>query len=266
VAGKCLRLAGWERKNPFVLRDVFGFTLFPAELGVVYQNYCNKNLSDFKSGEFSIISQIPRGGVCVDLGANVGLYSILMAKQVGNEGEVYSFEPGKIAYCLMKANIEINQLDNITPINVAVSDKSGLGKLFVCGTGDSDNTLGDTSNPNDVRAQIDIDLVALDDYFKGKKIDFIKMDIQGSEYLALKGANRILKNNPHIKILMEYCPHSLIDMGVSPAEFLNYVRSIGFDIELLSESSPTRLISDNELIDLVGPGKKYSYVDVLLTR
>lgn len=62
VAGKFLRKAGWERKNSFVLRDVFGFTLFPAELGIVYQNYCNKNLSDFKWGEFSVISQLPRGG------------------------------------------------------------------------------------------------------------------------------------------------------------------------------------------------------------
>lgn len=126
--------------------------------------------------------------------------------------------------------------------------------------------MRDTLNPNDLRTQIDIDLVALDDYFKGKKIDFIKMDIQGSEYLALKGAGRILKNNPHIKILMECSPQSLINIGVCPAEFLNYVRSLGFDIGLLSEVSPTRFISDNELIDLVASGKKYSYVDVLLTR
>lgn len=67
----------------------------------------------------------------MDLGANVGLYSLLMAQQFGNEGKVYSFEPGKVAYSLMKANIEINQLDNITRFNVAVSDKSGSGKLFV---------------------------------------------------------------------------------------------------------------------------------------
>ncbi len=266
VAGNFLRRAGWARKSPFVLKNVFGFTLFPAELSIVYQNYCNKKLSDFNGGEFSVINELPRGGVCVDLGANVGLYSMLMARQVGNEGKVYSFEPGKVAYSLMKANIEINKLNNITTINAAVSDESGLGKLFLCETGDSDNTLVDTANPNDLRTPVDIDLIALDDYFKGEKIDFVKMDIQGSEYLALKGADQIIKNNPLIKILMEYCPHSLINMGTSPAKLLNYIRSIGFDVGLISESAQTRLISDNELIDLVGPGKKYSYVDVLLTR
>jgi hypothetical protein len=81
-------------------------------------------------------------------------------------------------------------------------------------------TDGDSHRP--VRAE----MVALDDYFKpGQRVDLIKMDIQGYELHALRGANRVVQENPDIKLLFEFWPHGLKQAGASWIELIDALQT-----------------------------------------
>jgi tRNA G37 N-methylase Trm5 len=78
-----------------------------------------------------IKKEIDRGDVVLDLGANIGYYTLLFAKKVGDEGRVYAFEPDPTNFSLLKKNVEINGYRNVVLIQKAVSNKNGKLKLYL---------------------------------------------------------------------------------------------------------------------------------------
>jgi FkbM family methyltransferase len=148
-------------------------------------------------------STIKPGMTVVDLGANVGLYTLQFASLVGDTGHVYAFEPGPLSYGLLKANLALNRYyRNVTVENAAVSDSTGNTELHICATGESDNRIAGFAT--DERERVPVRCFALDDYFKpGTQVDFIKMDIQGAEIKALHGMRRVIAENPSLKLFVE---------------------------------------------------------------
>ncbi len=139
----------------------------------------------------------------VDLGANVGIYTLQFASLVGSSGHVFAFEPGPLSFGLLKANLALNRYyRNVTVENAAVSDFTGTTDLLICKTGESDNRIAGFAS--DDREAIPVRCFALDDYFKpGTRVDFIKLDIQGAEVKALSGMRRVLSDNPSITLVVE---------------------------------------------------------------
>jgi hypothetical protein len=100
------------------------------------------------------------------------------------------------------------------------------------------------------RHTVPIEMIALDDYFKpGERVDLIKMDIQGYELHALRGANRVLADNPGIKLLFEFWPYGLKQAGASWVELIEALKQkrkliqrvsdkglTAFDFESINES------------------------------
>lgn len=83
------------------------------------------------------------------------------------------------------------------------------------------------------RRRVSIRATRLDDYFKpGERVDLIKMDIQGFELHALRGAERLLEDNPQIKLLLEFWPYGLKQAGASPEALLSFLEGRGFSISL----------------------------------
>jgi FkbM family methyltransferase len=144
--------------------------------------------------------EIRKGDVVLDVGANIGYYTLIFAKLVGENGKVFAFEPDPSNFALLKKNVEINGYKNITLVQKAVSNKTGKTKLYL-----SDRNLGDHRiyDSHDGRRYIEIDAIRLDDYFKdyNGKIDFIKMDIQGAEGGAIQGMRSLLKKSKNVKIV-----------------------------------------------------------------
>ncbi|MEE9200225.1 MAG: FkbM family methyltransferase, partial [Candidatus Brocadiales bacterium] len=122
---------------------------------------------------------IKPGMIVVDVGANIGYYTLIVAKLTGNDGRVYAFEPEPNNYRLLVKNIEMNGYTNITPIQKALSNKHGKTKLFA----DKVN-LGQLSFSEDntvVKAGfVDVETTTLDDFFesvvKDNKVDLVKID------------------------------------------------------------------------------------------
>jgi FkbM family methyltransferase len=180
------------------------------------------------------------GMVVVDIGANIGYYTLIAAKLVGKKGRIYAFEPEASSYELLCKNIQANGYTNIVPIEKAVSKTTGKTKLYV------DRALTDISSfgkdnvlPYSKNADcLEVETITLDDFFEravgDDRIDFMKIDVEGAEELVVDGADRILRNN-RLKILIEFVPRQLRNVGAEPPELLYKLQNYGFAIKLLND-------------------------------
>lgn len=252
---------GYARAKPSFMSDVLGHRMFqnPGDAGIDYSR-----LQDNDFGEVGIAKTLRPGDVVLDLGANIGLFTLLYARQVGPTGRVHAFEPGVQSFALLQTNAAINGYSNVTLYNKAVADRDGATKFLLCATGDSDNRLFDNSGER--REEIDVEVVRLDTLFGPSRVDFIKMDIQGAELLAMKGLRVTCEHNPQMRMLIEFSPLTLLQSEASPSEFLALCRSYGFDLSVVHEDREPERTTDNWLLMNCGPDKRYPHLNLLLSR
>jgi FkbM family methyltransferase len=195
------------------------------------------------------------GMTFVDLGANVGFYTFLARSIIGQKGRVFAFEPYPRNAELIRASIEKNSFhNNVTLVEAAVSDKNGKASFYLSPDASSENSLLDLEFRHDDDAKkeeglgrkgqqekraITVDVVTVDDYFEKEvgdtKVDFIKMDIEGSEYRAFKGmSNKVLCDNDRMILMLEFWPNGFRKDNHDPYEFLETLaKSGGFDIQFI---------------------------------
>ena len=161
------------------------------------------------------------GAVVVDAGANIGVYSQFLSHCVGPTGVVHSFEPSPANFKRLQS--ATRKLANVRLFQAAVGERSGSSKLYVSNQLNVDHRTYATEG--DSRPALQIDIIALSDYFKpGERVDLIKMDIQGYELHALRGANRVLADNPAAKLLLEFWPYGLEQAGGNWRELIDTLR------------------------------------------
>jgi len=162
------------------------------------------------------------GDVVVDAGANIGIYSQFLSHRVGRTGVVHSFEPSPKNFRRLQS--ATRKLANVRLSQAAVGERSGQSKLYLSAKLNVDHRTYTTAG--DLRHAIPIEMVALDDYFKpGQRVDLIKLDIQGYELNALRGANRVLQENPDIQLLFEFWPYGLKQAGATWVELIDALRA-----------------------------------------
>lgn len=131
---------------------------------------------------------VPEGGVCLDVGANVGALTIAMAESVGPGGRVYAFEPGPLPHSRLMRNIALNPsiADRVDALQLGVADRSGT-------LGWSPDEHGNPANATMHRAQgtsVPVRVVSIDEYFAEAplpRLDFVKIDVEDMEYEVLAG-------------------------------------------------------------------------------
>jgi len=180
------------------------------------------------------IQNIKKGDIVLDLGAFIGYYTLVFARIVGPEGKVYAFEPNPENFAILKRNVEYNGYKNVVLINKAVSNKNGKLQFFLSKLNEGAGSLKvmydkELGSENETKT-IEIESVKLDDYFKTGKINFIKMDIEGAEYLALLGMQNMIRRSPNIKMMVEYQPLTLSASGVQPHKLISLIDELGFKI------------------------------------
>ena len=162
------------------------------------------------------------GDVVVDAGANIGIYSQFLARCVGATGIVHSFEPSPENFERLQS--ATRKLANVRLSQAAVGEFSGTAALYLSDKLNVDHRTYATEE--DSRRTVSIDVLALDDYFKpGQRVDLVKMDIQGYELHALRGADRVLADNADLKLLLEFWPHGLKQAGVNWVDLLDTLQN-----------------------------------------
>ncbi len=179
-------------------------------------------------------SEIKPGNTVLDIGANIGYYTLLAARLVGPQGKIYAFEPDPDNFRLLQRNVEANGYDNVILVNKALSNKNGKIRLYLNPSNRGDHRVYDSK---DGRLSLEIEAITLDVFFKplDKKIHFIKMDIQGAEALALEGMKGLVRKNKEVRLVTEFSPASLKLAGSRPQDFLKNIKSLGFNFSEISE-------------------------------
>jgi len=172
---------------------------------------------------------VKKGDVVLDVGANIGYFTLLAASIVGKEGKVYAFEPEPRNFGYLSKNIALNRYGNVTVAQRAVSDKPGTIKLFMCPYDTGHHTIQQFGGIRSYNPElsgtkeefVEIQAVRLDDLFKDKltPINVIKLDVEGAEILTLSGMENIIRANNDLVMFVEFFPLLIKEMGQSPEEF-----------------------------------------------
>jgi len=229
----------WLRRlviaEDLVLMEVEGSKMYlrPREHTFATSLLLGKAYEKFETDLFKEV--VGEGMVVIDCGANIGYYTLLAARLVGDKGKVFAFEPEPSNYALLVKNIEANGYGNVVPARKAVSDRTGSIKLSLADD-PSGHSLGRIAQEH-ARGVIAVDSITLDK-FLGQNItpvDVIKMDIEGAEMRAIEGMNNVIRQNPELKIITEFCPAYLERCGSTPASYFNKLKSHGFKIYAMDE-------------------------------
>lgn len=172
----------------------------------------------------------------LDLGAHCGDLALLASRaQLGVE--VYAFEPDPNTVADMRCNLELNQADNVHVVPAAVADRTGKLPLYT-----DDESFG-CVNHTLARTEgfwygtpIEVDVVTVDETCAdaGKPVSVIKLDIEGAELLALRGAETILRRDRPALFVEAYAPWTAA-FGYTPAELRAYLEGLGYRCARIDE-------------------------------
>ncbi|VTR91658.1 Methyltransferase, FkbM family OS=Singulisphaera acidiphila (strain ATCC BAA-1392 / DSM 18658 / VKM B-2454 / MOB10) GN=Sinac_2265 PE=4 SV=1: Methyltransf_21 [Gemmata massiliana] len=181
-----------------------------------------------------VLNEVRPGDVALDLGAHIGYYTLLLARLVGTGGRVVALEPDPDNYALLRRNVQANGFAQVTLFPGAAGDRPGR-----CGLHRSTDNAGDHRlHPADeARAVVDVDVVRVDWLFRDRAhgVDFVKMDVQGSEGAALEGMTGLLERSPRVKLLLEFWPLGLERSGYGAARLLDRLQALGFRVYEVDE-------------------------------
>ena len=166
---------------------------------------------------------VSSGSVFIDAGASFGFYAVQIAKRVGPAGRVYAFEPNPDTYKLLTENLALNGINRATAVECALGGTEGRGALA---------TRPDNSGASTVVEGDSIALTTLDSFAAKhslKRLDAIKIDVEGFEERMLTGAAATLRKLAPV-IFIEVNPPALAKTGSSPQRVVDLLRSFGYEV------------------------------------
>jgi FkbM family methyltransferase len=190
---------------------------------------------------------IHTGATVLDIGANIGYYTLLFARWVGPEGTVHAFEPAPENYAILTKNIAMNGYANVATHQLAVSDRTADGALYLSDENKGDHRIWDSGEQ---RENVAIRMVKLDEIFQdlGTRVDLVKLDIQGAEFAAVSGMTELLRLNPQAVLFTEFDPSFLTAFGVDPLLYVELLHSFGFDIFQIHEGRRVLIPASKEYL------------------
>lgn len=174
---------------------------------------------------------VQEGDCVVDCGANVGFFTLLLSQCVGATGDVLAFEPGSNNLPKLLDNIAMNaHAKNVAVAPKILAAKIGEQQFYLArDTGINAAWRSEHTVLSDV-----VETTTLDFWWPVRTPKLIKMDIEGSEFEALKGAERLLVRRPPF-IVMEFNTQALAGMGTAPDDIWRFMTARGYEMFVLSE-------------------------------
>lgn len=182
---------------------------------------------DYEEYETKLVIGLVRAGdVCVDIGAMIGYYTMILANRSGPTGRVYAYEPDPVNFDLLNHNAATNGYAHVFTTRALVGASSGKGQYFPAPSQyKGDNRAYATAD----RPGVDIDVVALDDVIT-EPVDIVKIDVQGYEGHVLAGMSEVIARSPRLMMLVEYTPTTLKEAGTDPGDLLATLTGHGFSL------------------------------------
>lgn len=174
-----------------------------------------------------LLAHMRLGMTVVDVGAHVGLHTIMFARAVGGQGQVIAVEPSPANAGLLRSHLNWNGVTNVTVVEAAVSDKEGEANFAFC---------PDPTNPGGFANSLGYDigdhkstvrLATLDTICAGVEPGLIKMDVEGAELHALRGAEDLLSRCSPVLVVAIH-PEAMGSMGDTPRELVAHMKARGY--------------------------------------
>jgi FkbM family methyltransferase len=213
--------------------------------------------------EHAFLEKHIRPGMRVlDVGSNLGLYSVLMARRAGSSGKVICFEPDPDLFAALRRNQEINGLTQLEAHNLALGAAPADLLLHRSIINSGDNHLGESTSPL-FRRTVNAKVVRLDDYLPGVELDLVKIDVQGWEVDVLRGMRETLRRNHSIRVYFEFSKIGYTRAGSTYQDLVVLLRETGF---LIFDPVSQLELSDEMIEDLIRSLGTSGYTNLLAAR
>lgn len=203
-----------------------------------------------KPGILFLKKNLRPGEVFVDIGANIGAYTLIAAKLVTQSGKVFAFEPAKYVYDQLQNNILLNAFENIQVEKLALFNKNTVLSLKIS----SSANLGMSSIHNHDEETGEIEMVPAitgDDFFmqiNTTKIDLIKLDIEGAELFALQGLRQTIQKFRPL-IVTELSAAILQRSKINKTDIIDFMKQLHYEIRGINVEGAIVSIDENNLND-----------------
>jgi FkbM family methyltransferase len=217
----------------------------PKGVGKGLKFNCGNSNPEYSKGinelpvQKAIAEHLCANDVFYDIGAHIGFFSLISAKMVGTSGHIYAFEPSIHNAKLIRQNVKLNNLENITIIEKAVSESEGVGKLLLTDN-PGGHTLEAVGNPENIAGVSMVGVVTVDNMVFKRKIKppkLVKIDVEGAEIEVLRGMDHtISKYRPIIVCEIDSKDKSKFDLKQKRIQ--DFLESKGYKIKTLKNSYP----------------------------
>lgn len=219
-----------------------GLPAFKMEIHGRIDKYVSRQIASeqtWEPFETEVVREILRHvNFLVDVGANIGWYTLIGGLALQGRGQVISFEPDPENFAILARNVAQNELTNVKVFNAALADGAGTRELFR-----STDNLGDHrlyAGSPDRRDAISVNVTTFDDtvapLISGPCL--VKLDTQGSEAMILKGMRRYLEGHASsVAFLIEYWPFGLDNAGSAASELISLLARLGLNAWIVDEAA-----------------------------
>ncbi|TMI91570.1 MAG: FkbM family methyltransferase [Bacillati bacterium ANGP1] len=225
----------------FVAPTVFGSKVAGNTRDIVQREIYTFGVYDPHLTDWISRSLAP-GDTFIDVGANIGYFTLLASKLVGDSGEVVAIEPSPRIFGFLQRNLALNNATNVHTVNAAVSDSEGVVKLFR-GFDENIGQTGIVESPygTKMECECEVDALPLGEICpeKMRHARLIKIDVQGAEWSVVAGMRPLFDSCPErLEIVIEVHPGILALQGRRPDELLRIFRDAGFFAYKLEKCGP----------------------------
>jgi FkbM family methyltransferase len=183
-----------------------------------------------------IVRIASRGVNVIDIGANIGYYTVLASELIGPEKRVFSFEPQARMVAKLRRNIELNALCNVEVFPFALADARGTVTFYVPSEGNEGFGSMRANGRFDVMKTVEVATQRLDDVLSelgNPKIGLVKMDAEGAELLILRGATQLLSSPDKPSLIFEANESNCKPFGYCVFDLLQFVHGFGYRLRQL---------------------------------
>lgn len=212
--------------------------LIMAPQMIIYRQW-ESDLSKF------MVSSVDKNTYFVDVGANFGYFTCLVASKIGlgGNGAVLSIEPNPKIRALLYKNVQINW--SMAPVEIhecAVSENNGYVQFSVPADRAANAGIS-ISNPSKFDTSFIVETKPIDALTNGRSVDIMKIDVEGFETAVLKGAAKTIENSPNIIIVLEWSIAQMKSSGFAPDDLIKVINNLGLNCYRLPS---TRFLSKSE--------------------
>lgn len=201
----------------------------------------------------------------LDVGANIGCYTLLAANTVGSTGRVYAVECDPANLRFLRHNVALNGVtDRVTIVPKAVANDSGVVRFY---SDSSNSVLSSLVVEGETTDAIEVECTTIDEAIPShERIDVAKIDVEGGEVDVIRGMSRTISRAEKLVMFVECCPYYLSSSGHSVGELLEELQRHEFQVQIIREKKKILTADLDELFAAERSGSEKYYVNLYCVK